>query len=329
MHLNRSARNPNFSSLVYKTNDDYSFVQFPVSHVLENRLIRIPKDPYYRLTDKDCPEVVGSCNGLICLRGDSTDETTNDIKVWFRLWNPATRTISDRLGSDDTYDWKYSKFVFCYDDSTGIYKVVALTAEYTQWITNVRVLSLSDNVWRIIPSFPVVPFPVGPRVDDGVYFSSTINWRAYDIALKFVIISLDLVTETYTQMLPPPGFEDVVHATSGVCVLMNSFCFYHDFNETDLVIWQMTEFGDEKSWTQFLKFSYNNIPMIYGSGRYYLRLTPVYLSENGDTLAFTNSLQDRAIIYNRRTNKARITRINTKISWSSIKDYVESLVSTS
>ncbi|AES79160.2 F-box associated protein [Medicago truncatula] len=165
----------------------------------------------------------------------------------------------------------------------------------------------------------------------------TINWRAYGRdhlnnldPTKFVINSLDLGTETYTQMLPPPGCEDVVLAASGVCVLMNSFCFYHDFNGTDLVIWQMTEFGDDKSWTQFLKFSYNDIPMNYDFGRYPdFRLTPLYLSENGDTVVFVNSVPDRAIIYNRRTNKVKKARINKKISWSSVYDYVESLVSTS
>lgn len=40
-------------------------------------------------------------------------------------------------------------------------------------------------------------------------------------------------------------------------------CFYDNYNGTDLVIWQLTEFGDERSWTQFLKFSHHNLDNQY------------------------------------------------------------------
>jgi hypothetical protein len=150
--------------------------------------------------------------------------------------------------------------------------------------------------------------------------------------MEFVIISLDLDTETYTEMLPPQGFLDKNASCDerNVCVLMESLCFYYDFNKTDFVLWKMMEFGDEDSWVQFFRFSYNKIRMNYGSGPCPLiKLLPFHLSEDGETLILANNLQDQAILYNRRTNKARKTRINKKIRWFSIMDYVESLVSTS
>jgi hypothetical protein len=92
----------------------------------------------------------------------------------------------------------------------------------------------------------------------------------------------------------------------------------------------MTEFGDEDSWVQFFKFSYNKIRMNCKHGpRLLIKLLPLHLFEDGETLILANNLQDQAIINNRRTNKARKTRINKKIRWFSIMDYVESLVSTS
>jgi len=338
MHLNRSARNPNLSSVVSTKNGDYSLVHFPVSHLLENRMIRVVSKDELNIKE-DFFQVIGSYNGLICLHGYSYHETTGYKKVWFRLWNPATRTISDKLGCNGyRYKWNNTKFVFGYDNSAEIYKVVAVCRGYAQRkntkerTTKVRVLSLSDNVWRTIQTFPVQI----NDVEDGVHLNCTVNWLAYvafhsndNIVRKMVIISLDLATETYSQILPPTSSEHVI-IWGNVCVLMDSLCFYDNFNGTDLVIWQLTEFGDEKSWTQFLKFSHHNYPMHNDFvGNPVSKLKPLYISQNGNILVLKSNLIDGEIVYNRRTNKGKKIRINKPIRWFSIKAYVESLVSTS
>jgi len=111
---------------------------------------------------------------------------------------------------------------------------------------------------------------------------------------------------------------------------MNSFFFSQDFNGTDFVIWKKTEFGDDWSWTQFLTFSYHNLGMNLNSRVVYswLKLKPLLLSEDGETLVFGSFLDNQTILYNLRTNRVLKSRVNKKICWFSIKDYVESLVST-
>lgn len=333
MHFNRSAaRSPHFSLVTYKKPTekyDYGFVPFPVTDLLENRSIIIPNDPYYRLDDKDCCEVVGSCNGLVCLLG-------YDKKVmWLRVWNPATRKISNKLGYLFNVNYRSNlwRFVFCYDNSTDTYKVVSL--HYLSNKPNVSIFSLADNVWRSIQSFPLVPLQVLSsyrKLYGGVQFSCSVNWLAPKWSPNFdndhcVIISLDLSTESYTQLMLPPSVENLA-PSSNICVLMNSFCFSHDSNKTDFVIWKMTEFGDDKSWTQFLKFSYhNNLRINKRFDPVSLNLKPLHLSENGDTVVFVNCLQDQAILYNLRNDTVQKSRVNHKICWFSIKDYVESLVS--
>jgi phage pi2 protein 07 len=160
----------------------------------------------------------------------------------------------------------------------------------------------------------------------GVHLNCTVNWLANIIenVFRYVIISLDLGTETHTQLLPPPGFQADLHPLAGVCVLMDSLCFYHDVKQTDFVIWKMTKFGDEKSWTQFLKFNNLNLHMEITRG-----LSCINLYENGDILVFADKQQDRAILYNWRNNTVVKTRVNENICWLSISNYVESLVSTS
>ncbi|XP_058761569.1 F-box/kelch-repeat protein At3g06240-like [Vicia villosa] len=339
IHLNRSELNPQFS-LISSHNDDHSFVPFPVGLLWKNSSINIPQDPSYQLSNKNCTEIVGSCNGLVCLAGYSLNEITRYKKIWLRFWNPATRAISDKLGSFfyyDRYRFEYCKFTFGYDNSTQTYKVTALgsVVDRTLSETDVKVFSLGDNVWRTIHGVPAIPLQLyfGHEYD-GVHLSNTINWLSIqdvfgrdDIVEQFVIISLDLSTETFTQLMPPENYDNHGGISPNICVMMDSLCFSYD-KETEIFIWQMTKFGDEKSWSQFLKFSYHNVGVDYELGHPYIKLTPLHLSEDGDTLLLAKDEQDSAILYNRRNNIAKKTRINNKICWFSIRAYVESLVPT-
>ncbi|PNX75445.1 F-box protein, partial [Trifolium pratense] len=102
-------------------------------------------------------------------------------------------------------------------------------------------------------------------IDEGVYLSGTLNWLAihnYDSAYdfkditveQFVIVSLDLGTETYNQYKFPRGFDG------------------------------MMEFGVEESWTQFLKISFQNLQLDYDFSsdtlKFDLGLLPLFLSED-------------------------------------------------
>ncbi|XP_058739590.1 F-box/kelch-repeat protein At3g06240-like [Vicia villosa] len=339
IHLNRSELNPQFS-LISPHNGDHSFVPFPVSLLWENGSINIPHDPSYQLNNKNCNEIVGSCNGLVCLVGYSLNEITRYKKTWLRFWNPATRAISDKLGSFfyyDRYRFESCEFTFGYDNSTETYKVMALRSVLDRTLskTDVKVFSLGDNVWRTIQGFSAIPLQLYfSREYAGVHLGCTINWMAVqkvfgrdDTVEQFVIISFHLSKETFTQLMPPEKFDNVSGISPNICVLMDSLFFSYD-KKTEFFIWQMTKFGDEKSWSQFLKFSYHDVEIDYGLGHPRIKLTPLHLSKDGDTLLLANDQQDSAILYNRRNNRAKKTIINNKICWFSIREYVESLVPT-
>ncbi|XP_045802000.1 F-box/kelch-repeat protein At3g23880-like [Trifolium pratense] len=251
MHRKRSSRN----TLSYL--DDYSFVPFSVGDDLVKNPSMIPSldDPYYCLIDKDCRKVVGSCNGLVCLLGSSEHQT------WFRFWNPATRTISNKLGFLCNVKYRYKltdwRFTFGYDNSTDTYKVVALLLGNHPRKTEVRVLNFGDNIWRSIPSFPAKPLQVAvssqiSRGFNGVHLNGTINWLAFGRSRSdlFVIVSLDLSTETYKIFRVPRFSHEELNVIPRLCVMMNNLYLYHDVNKTDFVIWIMTKFGDDKSWTR-------------------------------------------------------------------------------
>jgi len=237
--------------------------------LLENPpiIITIPEDPYYQLKDKDCLYIVGSCNGLLCLFGGTGYRADRYREKWLRFWNPATRTISEKLDCDDGLGFP-SHFTFGYDNSTETYKVVY----FTRKTTNVRVFSLGVNVWRNIQDSPMIHKHGPMKV---VHVRGSVNWFAihnyigYHYNCKgitidqFVIISLDLGTETHAKLLPPHGFSEVPFVIPNLSVLNDYLCFSHDFKQTHFVIWQMKEFGVQESWTPLFKISYHNIQRDY------------------------------------------------------------------
>jgi F-box interacting protein len=339
IHQNKSERNKQ----IIRIERDFSRIvskclivnSLPVRGLVENPLITLVDEPYCGLKEEDSIIVVGSCNGLVCLLG------YYKLEYWFYFYNPATRKVSDKLGS---FTWTYgSNIAFGFDNSTDTYKVV----KFNQMSRVVKVFSLGDNIWRSIQSFPefcLTPSHLQYHSDGvGVYFSSTLNWLVIqnDITYdndsnylnfkNYMIISLNLGTETYTQLLPPQGSDEVLLNEPSLCVLMDCLCFcYHSFYKgtANFYIWKMKNFGVEKSWIQILKISHHNLQIFKTS--YMSSLLPLCYSENGDTLILETPILRQLILYNWRTNKVeRVISTTTKRKrWVFHNNYVESLVST-
>jgi hypothetical protein len=94
------------------------------------------------------------------------------------------------------------------------------------------------------------------------------------------------------------------------------------------------EHGVQESWTQFLKFSIYNLQFYYGISDWLKygsqsRLYPLCLSENNDTLVLADNPGGEAYLYNWRDKRLEPTEITNGINWFFVKEYVESLVSTS
>ncbi|MCH94468.1 F-box protein, partial [Trifolium medium] len=219
LHLNRSTRNQHFTLVTFHATDipgdspdgsdsglefDYSVVPYSLRRLIENPSFTLSVDPYYRLSDKKCFGIVGTCNGLILLIDISSTDAY--IEYWLRLWNPTTKTTSQKFGyihdvgnpRDDPFMFHgYYKFTFGCDNSTGTYKVVASRYNPHQLRSNVRILSSNDNVWRDIESFPIIPL----HLDNPEHYLNVVD--------QFVIVSLDLETETYNQYSLPHGFDRV------------------------------------------------------------------------------------------------------------------------
>ncbi|XP_058749952.1 F-box/kelch-repeat protein At3g23880-like [Vicia villosa] len=357
MHLKISSRNPHFILSI----PEYPLtcvVSVFVKQLLESRSITIASETCLSLR-WGIREVVGSCNGLLCVLFNSINNEKMMYK--FCLWNPATRTISEKLGFFCDYEPSLGPFKFSFgcDYLTGTYKIVALHTQRNEdgesnddaWISKVRVFNLGDNCWRDIQSFSSVPLVW----NKGVHLSGTINWLSIHGAYislcdgerfralipnvkQLVIVSLDLSTETYKTFLLPNDFIEVPCLEPSLRVMMDCLCFSHDFNKTEFVVWQMKELGVQQSWTQLFRIEYFNLQLnnpptevdfFYDE---YMKceipLLSFYISKDGNTLILAYDEINAVIIYNQLDNTVKRTRISNEIDWFTAVDYVESLVST-
>ncbi|CAJ2670124.1 unnamed protein product [Trifolium pratense] len=344
LHLKRSARKKQLVlfSMMCRHSSNFSITCLRQ----KNPSVALANKPHFQLNDDVYGFLfpVGSCNGLLCLYGKYL--RGNYAEILFYIWNPATRKLSNKivfLCKPGTGRWT---FAFGYDNSTETYKIVA----FHLMTNDVRVFCVGDNVWRNIQSFPVVPtYSVPslykhwhPSIEQGVYVCRTLNWLTIRnkfqnenqidgkciTADQFVIISLDLSTETYRELLPPCGFDEVSCVQPILAVLRNSLCFCHDFHGTDFIIWRMKKFGVQESWTQFVKINYQNLHNLVPHYHRF-QLFPVCLCENGNTLMLAWDENEKAILYNWRDITVKESRITREVDWSLAKDYLESLVSIS
>jgi F-box interacting protein len=347
-HLIKSSQNPHLT-LMYMTpngngSHSLSLVPFPVRRLLESPPITLQNDTLHQW-ELDS-QVAGSCNGLICLFSDDCQHLDYRCSRC-SFWNPSTRTRYHDLVVLRYHHRDSSKFMFTfgYDDSTSTYKVVAYCIEVEEKNkasreSEVRVFSVGDgdNCWRNIQSFPVIPLDWQNNHHIGAnHFNGTINWLAINKYFysfyeyksithveQFVIVSLDLSTETYKQLLLPQGFDEVPFIQPNLNVLMGCLCFSHDSMKTGFVLWQMKEYGVQESWTRLFKIRNQNLRMHFPP--YAFELVCLYI--NGDTVIFANKYSYRAVIYNLRDQRGETTKITNNIHWfSQAINYVESLVS--
>jgi len=349
MHLKKSSRNPHLA-LMWQHNPsfrDCRFITFPISSLIQSdpNHTTLHDNPYHGF-DENYQRwwVVGSCNGLLCLIDIHCSGSYDSLF----FWNPATRTYSRRISISLPSNFK---FAFGYDNSTETYKVVAFRGYIEGDIVRsvVNIFSLGNEHSRNIQCFPVIPlYWIYGDKNNGVHLNGTISWLAlhdyfdsnYDFCWKdgsvtvekYVIVSLDLSSETYTQLLLPRGFEEVPRYQPTLVVLMDCLCFSYDFKGTHFVIWKMKNFGVHESWIQLFNISYQSFFSCYCDYAMVekfkgLDLLPLYLSENGDTLILVNDEDEVTFIYNCRDKRVEKIEVDNSILWSWAKDYVESLVS--
>ncbi|XP_050245781.1 F-box/kelch-repeat protein At3g23880-like isoform X3 [Quercus robur] len=200
-------------------------------------------------------EVVGTCNGLLCLSYDHA----NDIF----LWNPCVRKFLQLPYPDvtvDTHGVSCTSFGFGFDPKTNDYKVVRILSimgspsDFVKSRPVVEVYSLSTGEWRMLSASASLP-PVCAKISHRppAFANGALHWIAVTNDKKRFVLVFDLGDEVFRQILLPelPSYTGKMMWTR-VSVYGNSIAGFQRRVETGQInIWVMKEYGVASSWTKF------------------------------------------------------------------------------
>ncbi|XP_026397185.1 F-box/kelch-repeat protein At3g06240-like [Papaver somniferum] len=119
------------------------------------------------------PEILGSCNGLVCIESSSES---------IFIWNPATReykTLPKALIGYPSADMKGADYRFLYgfgfDCKNDDYKVLRMVDVEVAKVSEARVYSLRSNSWKILG---FVPYDLSFSKTNGILLNGVLHWVA-------------------------------------------------------------------------------------------------------------------------------------------------------
>ncbi|KAL2324674.1 hypothetical protein Fmac_023732 [Flemingia macrophylla] len=251
--------------------------------------------------------IVGSCNGLLCL--------FEIYQGYFKLWNPSTGLKSERLSIGVFPDVIITYHGFGYDHVNHKYKVLAVVENAHETLT--KIYSFGSNASTVIQAFPCDPTRM-----QGKFVSGTLNWIAEQGASddQWLILSLDMVSETYSEILLPDEDEEKIY-TPVLHVLRNCLCVcFFESKSAHWILWLMKDYGVQNSWTKLMMVPHVGREISAG----YHLFEPLCIAENGVVLLKTTSAN--LVLFDPNDGRLNYLRIRGEIGFNMLI-YHESLVS--
>lgn len=236
------------------------------------------------------------------------------------LWNPCTRKSRTlpklAMISDDRH---YAVYGFCYDEANDDLKVFAnFSGGRLDFKYKVSVYSSKSDSWRMIGNLPIREML---DCDRAVFANNAIHWvfKRSNMQLspvRKIIVSLDITTETYREVLQPKCTQDAWIWTLGTfdksLSILSQFRTYAD-------LWVMKECGVEEPWTKLFTIEYPARLLDLDQS-----LQPVSISMNGDIILNSGSGIE---LYNSKDNTFKnLFHCHYRLGIV-VDTYVESLIS--
>ncbi|XP_057730940.1 F-box/kelch-repeat protein At3g23880-like, partial [Arachis stenosperma] len=251
---------------------------FSVRSVFENRPHEPTKVVVYE--GRRHLRMIGSCNGLLCLQD----------KERAMLWNPCTGFMSQPLEIGGIF------FVcgFGYDHVNDKYKLFAIVEKKSGGFVS-RIFTFGPkSTWRTIQDFPHKLYNHNKKTIlsnlVGLFVSGTgtLNWLLCSSHTSFVaVLSLDLVTETYSQIsLPSRDSDDDLRVFPELATLRGCLAVCYETKKTHWTLWMMKEYGLPHSWTKLAIIPHHPLLLNPHSN---CALKPMYMLKNDVLLVISPS----------------------------------------
>ncbi|XP_057736169.1 F-box/kelch-repeat protein At3g23880-like [Arachis stenosperma] len=261
--------------------------------------------------------VIGSCNGLLCLL-----YYVAGINNYVRLWNPCTGLLTTPSVVRGEF---FSVRGFGYDHVNDKYKLAVIVNHMEDHTTRIYTFCRNPSN-RAIQGIPFSSIK-GDRKGVFVPGTATLNWVYQHDTLEYLVLSLDLVKETFSEFsLPLSDPDDETFIFPHLCVLRNclAYCFNHE--KTHWFVWVMKEYGVPKSWTKLAIIPclpcLPDYPFLPRLSHYHLR--PLYIWGNNILVAVVSTSE--IVLYNLDNGSFEFPKPTPSVGlWVFI--YHESLVS--
>ncbi|KAL6144088.1 hypothetical protein ACLB2K_054783 [Fragaria x ananassa] len=221
----------------------------------------------------------GSCNGIICVQ----------FRKDFVLWNPCTgdHKVLPKPSGVSFYSQYYG---FGYDEINDDYKVVKGSHNEIgvdgPMKAMVQVFSLRRGTWNTYPgprnSCMIGNYPCQMNScmkGQGGFVNGVLHWLRFEERCKTEsreIMPFSLAEEKFLEAMSLP------YEFGGILICQNRLCVHSD--RAMVRIMMMKEYGVKESWTEVLYITYHTVPEIYDE---ICKVTPLWILENGDVLAYT------------------------------------------
>ncbi|XP_057462730.1 F-box protein CPR1-like [Actinidia eriantha] len=224
---------------------------------------------FVRVDIDNMDNIVGSCNGLICLSSyHLTIWNPSTGRAYDLPYNPTKISCRDPSIQESPEIETTAIFGFGHDSISADYKIMTMEVETRDNIffcTGLWVYSLKTKSWTISssPSFPSKQYRIIPRY--GVFASNALHWNMarqefnsiqYD---QHLIGAFDLGGDNqfYEIQLPDcVNFSNVVNRLLNLGVLNECLCVCcdHPTVTAQIDIWVMKEYGVKESWIRLISF---------------------------------------------------------------------------
>lgn len=308
LHVNQSIKTNSNTTIIVR--QGYSVDPDSLTNPME---LDSPLKPYYGIF----PNILGSCNGLVCLSRLKTHV----------LWNPSTRKHIKLPSpgfefSKGSYSYLYIVYGFGYDHVNHDYKLVRMEQYYGKDVYSlasiVKVYSQKLASWRRITDFPYYLCYNGSH---GVFVGGALHWivcRKLELDSEKFIAAFDLGTEQY-GLVPLPEYLDkgvYMH----VEVLGETLCLICNFLSIKVDMWVMKDYGVKNSWTKLISVKQPSDLMSF------IFLMPVVYSKSREKVLLA---QDGGVVmwwYDLKRKTFEKVQVSDKLDFYNRKVCVESLV---
>ncbi|MED6118238.1 hypothetical protein PIB30_000864 [Stylosanthes scabra] len=193
---------------------------------------------------EDCLEIIGSCNGLLCLL---------DILFNFvQLWNPCMGLKFEWLEIEPR-GVCVMHYGFGYDHMHDKYKLLLFVQKRPSKPKIHEVLTFgANNSWSTLPDFPFIH-----ERCKGEFVSDTLNWlhKEFGSDNSRAIVFFDLGRKAFGN-LSLPFMNDENECEPVMHVARECLCVCIDHQKSHFDVWMTKKYRVKESWTRLIVISH-------------------------------------------------------------------------